>query len=496
MDQTDKKSKNSFRLQNRKVHITYQSHIDPTVWLSWAKSIKKLQIDSYSIVHESADENHPYPHTHILLDAGKGKKFSTTSCRFFDWTTDTKELIHPNIKPVTTIEHWNNTVIYHYKENKPVTNIIKPTSTKEEIEKIWGCKTASEALLTTCSSLKSVGGVIAAFNCKPSDYGIEPKVDWRPWQKELMDELNQEPDDRKILWYYDPKGSSGKSFIAKHLGMYQHAFVSTKANTYHVATQLDEFIKSNGDTILIVVFNFTRQQEYHKIYQALEELKDGMVTTEKYKGKTLFFKSPHVVCLANYIPEVKHFTIDRWDIRALQDDRVVKRFVSGKMVFEDPNIDPYINYTLKDLENQYNELENNVDSFEFQRDQFMLKLREEKERRFPKKQEPERPLNINGAPENQASLGNSAHSAHPQSGFELKMDNPFISNNLIKQTNTISKLPPLANHKPSAPSQINGTWINNRFVSDNMSLNQDNIEINCGGKIIKGDWKQGTFYPK
>lgn len=418
MDQNPEKS---FRLQNRKIHITYKTHINPDVWLSWAKTIKKLHIDLYSIVHETSDEHHPYPHTHILLDSGKNKKFTTTSCRFFDWTTETKEIIHPNIVTVTTKKHWDNAVVYHYKENNPFTNIEKPVSAKEEIENIWKCPTVSEALLSTCSSLKSVGGVIAAFNCKPSDYGVEPKVDWRPWQKELMDELIQKPDDRRVLWYYDPKGSSGKSFIAKHLGMYHHAFVSSKANTYHIATQLDEFIKSNGDTILIVVFNFTRQQEYHKIYQALEELKDGLVTTEKYKGKTLFFKSPHVVCLANYIPEVKHFTVDRWDVRALQDDRVVKRYLAGKIVFEDPNIDPYINFTLKDLEQQYRELAT-VDTFDSRKDLFMQKLhklRDESDNSYEAcLSNCQRPLNINGA-QNQASLGNTALRADPQSGTVL-----------------------------------------------------------------------------
>lgn len=341
----------AFRLQNRRLHLTYKTHIDGNSWLAWFEKNKKVEICFYSIVQESSDENHPYDHTHILIDAGYNKKFSTRCCRYFDWPTNS-ENIHPNIKKVTSSKHWENTVLYHYKENTPLTNIEKPIDCKEQLKNIWKQDTVSDALLATCTSLKNVGGVIAAFNCKPSDYGIEPEVKWNSWQKDLYEELNSTPDDRKIIWNYDPEGKNGKTFFAKHMGMYKGAFVSTKANTYHVATSIDEFIKKNGNTVLVVIFNFTRQQEVHNVYQALEELKDGLVTSEKYKGKTIFFNSPHVVVFANYLPEIKHLTIDRWDIRIIQDEKIVKRYLAGEAVFEDSCIKPHITKKLEILDNQ------------------------------------------------------------------------------------------------------------------------------------------------
>lgn len=485
------KPEKSFRLQNRKIHLTYKTHIDPEIWLAWAKGSKKLHIDSYSIVHETSDENHPYPHTHILLDSGKNKKFNTTNCRFFDWIlSETKEVIHPNIATIKTNKHWDNAILYHYKESKPFTNIEKPITAKEEIENIWKCDSVSDALLSTCSSLKNIGGIIAAFNCKPSDYGIEPNVDWKPWQKELIDETRNKPDDRSIIWYYDLQGGSGKSFIAKHLGMYQDAFVSSKANTYHIATQLDEFIKANGDTILIVVFNFTRQQENHKIYQALEELKDGLVTAEKYKGKTLYFKSPHVICLANYIPEVKHFTADRWDIRVLQDDKVIKRYLAGKTVFEDKNIDPYINYTLKDLDNQYQELANEKNSFEIKRKEFLSKIDEKKIPEIPinnVKPPSCRPFNINGAT-NLATLETLVPPTAPYKTPQSLIGSPTAPHKSIQ---------PLV--LPSAPQKeiVNGYWEKGLYITNNLSLNNIDSSIECENEgLIYGRWSKGIFYPQ
>jgi hypothetical protein len=344
----------SFRLQNKRIHLTYKSHIPPEAWLSWLAKIKQTEVKFYSIVHEKGENN--YEHTHILLDFGY--TFQTRKAKFFDWKSPNGEMLHPNIKIVKTATHWTRTVLYHYKESPPFTNIPKPN--ENPIKEVWKHNTLQDALLSTCSTLNNVGGVIAAFNCKPSDYGIEPAVDWRDWQREIIEEIKTRPDPRRVVWIYDPLGNAGKSFLAKHLGQYRGAFVSTKANTYHVATALDEFISKNGqDSVLVVIFNFTRQQENHKIYQALEELKDGMMTTEKYKGKTMFFPNPHLICMANYIPDVTSMTADRWDIRALQYDTVVKRYENEKITFEHPNIDPYIKHCLIPLDMAFAEKQKN-----------------------------------------------------------------------------------------------------------------------------------------
>ena len=39
----------------------------------------------------------------------------------------------------------------------------------------------------------------------------------RRWQSNLTEEMNKTPDPRKIIWYNDPEGNTGKTFIAKLL---------------------------------------------------------------------------------------------------------------------------------------------------------------------------------------------------------------------------------------------------------------------------------------
>jgi len=472
MSDCEKEEHSNFRIQNKRLHLTYKSHIPPEAWLTWFKNCKKKTISFYSIVHESSDEHHPYDHTHILVEFEK--VFQTRNARYFDWELPDKSKIHPHIKPVKTKKHWDNTLKYHYKENSPYTNVEKPLD-KSEIEEIWKHDTLKKALLSTCTTLNNVGGVIAAFNCKPSDYGIEPEVDWKPWQKDLIEELKESPDPRKIHWYFDHYGNSGKSFFTKHFGMYKGAFVSTKANTYHVATALDEYIRANGqDSVLIVIFNFTRQQESRNIYQALEELKDGMVTSEKYKGRTMFFPNPHLICFANYLPDVTTVTQDRWDIRVLQNEKVVKRYVDKKIFSLDVPIDPYIQYKLSYLDSHFDPIPNVQNNQDNHPDVSALNITAgAKVASLPGLASLPQTNKINDS-------NDSTEQLVPPNKTNLKNNN----------------LAPLGNQKaPQKVPEIDGCWTGGRFVAENKNLNYEDCLFHSDGTNYRGRFIKGTFYP-
>lgn len=40
---------------------------------------------------------------------------------------------------------------------------------------------------------------------------------WRVWQLRLIEELHKKPDPRKVIWYVDDVGNSGKTFLTKYL---------------------------------------------------------------------------------------------------------------------------------------------------------------------------------------------------------------------------------------------------------------------------------------
>ena len=303
-----------FRYQNQSIHLTYKGSYDGKEFIDFISSKAKMVPTLYSFVSETGETG--YVHSHVLLKFPKA--LCSRDVHLLDYNS-----IHPNVKKVVGKTHWDNCVRYHHKQGTPYTNIpLDGSEPKREVfspQDVWTADTPSEALVQFVESVSGVRGVLACFEHKPIDYGPEPNVEWRPWQRALMDELDTEPDTRTIKWYWDPAGNSGKTFLAKHCAMYKGALVSTRANIYHLATTLQGFMQANKNTLMTVIFNFSRQTEVHKIYSAIESLKDGLVTSEKYNGKTLVFPSPHVVVMANYLPDLSQCSLDRWSLRYIRD---------------------------------------------------------------------------------------------------------------------------------------------------------------------------------
>lgn len=129
--------------RNRRNFITFKSHINKLYLLQHFRNI--MPVRYYTICHESADENHPYEHTHFLITFKKQPNFK--DCRCFDY-----EGIHPNIEFVYTDKHYNNAHRYCYKEDKLVhSNYVDDGTShtvKVQIEKISKKRTLKEVLFS------------------------------------------------------------------------------------------------------------------------------------------------------------------------------------------------------------------------------------------------------------------------------------------------------------------------------------------------------------
>lgn len=134
----------------------------------------------------------------------------------------------------------------------------------------------------------------------------------RPWQLKLEQQLLSEPKDREIFWIWDEKGNSGKTAFAKYLIIKHKACYFNNGKTSDIAFALPKNPK-------IVVFNFARSNKGRINYMVIEQLKDGICFSSKYESKTKIFNIPHVVCFANFHPEVEALSIDRWNILKIND---------------------------------------------------------------------------------------------------------------------------------------------------------------------------------
>lgn len=134
----------------------------------------------------------------------------------------------------------------------------------------------------------------------------------RPWQQALYNQLQGTPDPRKIIWYVDPKGNSGKSTMCDFLKVKMNALGVQNNKTSDVAHAY------NGQNV--VTFDFTKSMDGQINYSIIEAVKNGRVFSPKYDSVDKMFARPWVVCFSNFEPLRSAFIEDRWDIRRLGDE--------------------------------------------------------------------------------------------------------------------------------------------------------------------------------
>jgi len=145
----------------------------------------------------------------------------------------------------------------------------------------------------------------------PDPFGGNPPMEW---QQKVIDLIKNTPDERTINWYWSDKGKVGKSALQKWI----------KMNYFEVATKITGGVKDGCHLIAkrieekritkIVMFNFSRSREGRLSYELLETIKDGYFASSKYEGGEVLIPSPHVLCFANFAPDEKELSEDRWVI--------------------------------------------------------------------------------------------------------------------------------------------------------------------------------------
>lgn len=144
---------------------------------------------------------------------------------------------------------------------------------------------------------------------------IETISEFKPWQTDLLKKLDEKPDHRKIIWYFDKEGGKGKTDICKWLCVNRDDCLYTggKANDMKYAiTQMKKKPK-------IILIDISRSQETCFSYQGVEEIKNGIFFCGKYESQQFIMNRPHVICFANFEPDKKKLSLDRWDIINMED---------------------------------------------------------------------------------------------------------------------------------------------------------------------------------
>lgn len=136
------------------------------------------------------------------------------------------------------------------------------------------------------------------------------------WQAEIIDTIKDKPDDRKVYWYWDPEGNTGKSCLAKHIRM-KYSCIVLNGTAKDCFCALKTRLEDND--IKIVIFDLSRSQKNYVSYQAIEQIKNGMFFSGKYESNDIIMNPPHLIVFANFEPDHEKLSLDRWKIKDLRD---------------------------------------------------------------------------------------------------------------------------------------------------------------------------------
>lgn len=135
------------------------------------------------------------------------------------------------------------------------------------------------------------------------------------YQKEVIELIKKEADERTINWYWEPEGNVGKSALTKHILMkHQAIMVTGKGND--IKHGIAEYILKHGE-VDVVIMDFERSLEEYVNYSAIEQIKNGCFFSGKYESSQVIFNSPHIIIFANFPPDENKLSRDRWNIKKI-----------------------------------------------------------------------------------------------------------------------------------------------------------------------------------
>jgi len=134
------------------------------------------------------------------------------------------------------------------------------------------------------------------------------------WQLEILNLIDQEPDDRKVHWYWSEKGGVGKSQFAKYCVAKKNCLFFEEGKKSDIMHLIFEAPEERLESMIIDV---PRDNGNNISYKAIESIKNGMIYSPKYEGGYKLFNSPHIIVFANLPPQCERLSEDRWVIKQI-----------------------------------------------------------------------------------------------------------------------------------------------------------------------------------
>lgn len=189
-----------------------------------------------------------------------------------------------------------------------------------------------EASYAYCQKQETRTGNVYTYGFPEPEPELWCITELRSWQQSIIDIINEPVNRRTINWLVDPKGNIGKTELTRYLALKQGALICSGGENKDVCNLIyNVMYDSKGDLInslrrkTTIILDIPRCKNGKVSYNAIEQMKNGLVTNTKYQCRTMIFNSPHVWVFSNNLPDTDQMSLDRWVIWEVIDDELVDR---------------------------------------------------------------------------------------------------------------------------------------------------------------------------
>ena len=169
--------------------------------------------------------------------------------------------------------------------------------------------------ISYCSKEDTRNGEIYCHNIRiPKKVRILDDSMLFDWEKDIIDIIQQEPDDRSIHWFFENEGCAGKSTFCKYLAVKFNALI-VGARASDMKYMIVKYEEINGVYPDIIIMDISRSNDINDIdYDGIEQVKNGLFMNSKYECCQVIMNCPHIICFANSPPMKDAMSMDRWKI--------------------------------------------------------------------------------------------------------------------------------------------------------------------------------------
>ena len=137
----------------------------------------------------------------------------------------------------------------------------------------------------------------------------------RDWQKTILEEIKEIPNERTLNWIWSHAGGTRKTSTCKYL-VVKHNAIVLGGKAADVRNAVCKYKETHGHCPELIVINIPKSfaPEYVS-YEAFENIKDMCFYSGKYEGGMVVGNSPHVYIFANFYSDTSKMTDEqRWNI--------------------------------------------------------------------------------------------------------------------------------------------------------------------------------------